>query len=275
MKKRKRNRPERRKSSSSPQRAGMEEVLQVIESTCEAKGWQPNLESLDRQSWRYATISVKRATHSGTVTGILEITVADGVQVHAEKTSFYGHGFSDLYEAVTIELGRLPWLVSKDKSSQAPQAPTAPLEQLNAMLLNFHTVAHQLTQRQRGRPPFLIQDEYDVQDLLHALLRVTFDDVRAEEVVPSYAGSSSRLDFLIKGEGIVIEAKMASEKLRDKQLGEQLIIDIKRYQAHPDCRTLVCLVYDPFKVLKNPAGIRNDLSGKHENLNVRVIIVPA
>jgi REase_DpnII-MboI len=32
-----------------------------------------------------------------------------------------------------------------------------------------------------------IKDEYDVQDLLHAILRAFFDDVRPEEFVPSYA----------------------------------------------------------------------------------------
>ena len=52
-----------------------------------------------------------------------------------------------------------------------------------------------------------IKDEYDVQDLLNALLRLNFDDVRPEEYTPSYAGSSTRVDFLLKKEKIVIEVK--------------------------------------------------------------------
>ena len=92
--------------------------------------------------------------------------------------------------------------------------------------------------------------------------------------MPSYAGGASRIDFLLKSEKIVVEVKMTSDKLRDKQIGEQLIIDIKRYEAHPDCRTLVCFVYDPDKNLRNPAGIRNDLTGKHGKVDARVIIVP-
>ena len=33
--------------------------------------------------------------------------------------------------------------------------------------------------------PLSVTDEYDVQDLFHAILLLHFDDVRAEEVTPS------------------------------------------------------------------------------------------
>jgi REase_DpnII-MboI len=52
-----------------------------------------------------------------------------------------------------------------------------------------------------------MKDEYDVQDSLHALLKLHFDDVRREEWTPSYAGSQSRMDFLLKREKIVVETK--------------------------------------------------------------------
>lgn len=120
----------------------------------------------------------------------------------------------------------------------------------------------------------MIEDEYDVQDLLHAVLRGRYDDVRPEEYSPSYAGSSSRIDFLLKDEQIVIEVKMASEKLRDGKVGEQLIVDIERYKEHPDCRTLFCLVYVPNHELRNPAGLEGDLSGEREGLDVVVMVVP-
>ena len=45
----------------------------------------------------------------------------------------------------------------------------------------FHIVAKQLTRRSEGRSTIVISDEYDVQDLMHALLRLFFDDVRPEE----------------------------------------------------------------------------------------------
>lgn len=71
----------------------------------------------------------------------------------------------------------------------------------------FHRVARQLRSRHNGRSTLEIEDEYDVQDLLHALLQLHFDDIRAEEWTPSYAGKSARVDFLLKKEKIVIEVK--------------------------------------------------------------------
>jgi glucan phosphorylase len=64
-------------------------------------------------------------------------------------------------------------------------------------LKRFHLVARQLRERHNERSTLQIEDEYDVQDLLHALLKINFEDVRAEEVCPSYAGGSSRVDFLL------------------------------------------------------------------------------
>lgn len=119
----------------------------------------------------------------------------------------------------------------------------------------------------------MITDEYDVQDLLHAVLRGLFDDVRAEEYSPSYAGRSSRLDFLLKQQQTVIETKMANANLKDKQIGEQLIVDIKRYQQHPSSKRLICFVYDPGGNIKNPGGLEADLSGIHDKLEVKVIVV--
>src|SRR5439155_9310984 len=80
----------------------------------------------------------------------------------------------------------------------------APLELIKLICRRFHIVARQLGHRRQNRPTLEVIDEYDVQDLLHALLRLHFDDIRPEEWTPSYAGKSSRMDFLLKPEQIVI-----------------------------------------------------------------------
>jgi hypothetical protein len=138
----------------------------------------------------------------------------------------------------------------------------------------FHLVARQLRSRHDNRETLDVEDEYDVQDLLHALLTLEFDDIRPEEWTPSYAGSGSRVDFLLKQEQIVIEAKKTRKGLGAKEIGEQLIVDIQRYQSHPDCRTLICFVYDPDGRIANPRGIENDLNREHNGLGVEVIIAP-
>lgn len=139
----------------------------------------------------------------------------------------------------------------------------------------FHLAAKQLQQRQRGRAPFEIADEYDVQDLLHALLRLHFDDVRAEEWTPSYGGGSSRMDFLLKPEQIVVEAKMTRAGLGAREVSDQLTIDAVRYKEHPDCKTLICCVYDTSGQIKNPRGVERDLAKLSGNgLEVICIITP-
>lgn len=149
-----------------------------------------------------------------------------------------------------------------------------PVQIVEHICNRFHLVARQLRCRHGDRDTLAIEDEYDVQDLLHALLTMEFDDIRSEEWTPSYAGSGARVDFLLKQERIVIEAKKTRKGLGAKEVGEQLMIDIQRYQVHPDCRTLVCFVYDPEGRIGNPRGLENDLNGQHNDLEVRVMIVP-
>ena len=127
------------------------------------------------------------------------------------------------------------------------------------ILRRFDHAVRPLQGRQRGRTDFKIADEYDVQDLVHAILRLHFEDVRPEEWSPSYAGSSSRIDFLLKREQVVVEVKMTRANLRDREVGEELAVDVIRYRAHPDAKVLVCFVYDPEHEVKNPRGIEDDL----------------
>jgi hypothetical protein len=148
------------------------------------------------------------------------------------------------------------------------------LETIKLIINRFHQVARQLRKRYSDRETIEIEDEYDVQDLFHALLKLYFNDIRPEEYTPSYAGSSSRVDFLLKSEKIVIEIKKTRKNLKAKELGEQLIVDIARYHSHPDCKHLICFAYDPEGRIANPVGIENDLSKKVDNINVSVFINP-
>jgi hypothetical protein len=138
----------------------------------------------------------------------------------------------------------------------------------------FHLFAQQLLDRHAGRETVRIVDEYDVQDLMHGLLKFHFDDVRAEEVTPGVAGKSGRMDFLLKPERLAVETKMTRRNLGQKEVGDELIIDMKRYRSHPDYRTLVCLVYDPSGHCHAPAALENDLSSVEGDFRTCVIVCP-
>ncbi len=145
-----------------------------------------------------------------------------------------------------------------------------PVENVMLILQRFHTVVQEMQRRRDKRDTLKINDEYDVQDLLRALLKVFFDDVRLEEWTPTYAGAASKMDFLLKQEGIVIETKF---DLNDKDIGDQLLVDISRYREHPNCRTLICFVYDPRRAVRNPKGLERDLSKRSDDhLDIKVFV---
>lgn len=265
----------KRQESLAGQKRAFQEVLDVIEDTCNVKGWRYYLDSYDSKYYKYATVIVKKDVSktsytSDEIVGQFNITVDDGVKVSYTNTSFHSYGLRDLQSSIMAELGRLPWLESNKKKS----GPDPDKERIYNLISRFHLVSTQLRRRYSSRPTIKIDDEYDVQDLFHALLKIYFDDVRPEEYSPSRGGASSRLDFLLKKEQIVVEVKMASEKLTDKKIGEQLIIDIERYREHPDCNVLICFVYDPEMQIRNPIGLEKDLSRKEGDLEVRVLVVP-
>ena len=144
---------------------------------------------------------------------------------------------------------------------------------LENIFTKFHKIARQLKTRHAQRSTLEISDEYDVQDLLHALLLLYFDDVRPEEWTPSYAGGAVRADFLLKECKIFIEVKKTRPSMTPKILGEELIVDREKYKSHPDCEKLYCFVYDPEGHLGNPAGIIRDLEEGQEDF-IKVFICP-
>ncbi len=138
----------------------------------------------------------------------------------------------------------------------------------------FPLFAKQLLVRHDHRSTIEMTDEYDVQDAMHALLRLHFDDVRPEEVAPSYAGSSSRMDFLLKREKVVVEVKMTRKGLGQKAVANQLIEDKERYRTHPDYKTLICFVYDPQGFCDNPVALESDVSQGSADFQVVVVVSP-
>jgi hypothetical protein len=67
------------------------------------------------------------------------------------------------------------------------------------------------------------------------------------------------MDFHLQEVGAVIETKMTRKGLNAKKLGEELLIDIARYQNHQHCKSLYCIVYDPEQRIQNPRGLEADI----------------
>lgn len=207
------------------------------------------------------------------------ITAKDLAVIILQRTFTAQNTYDDLADAGLI-LQATDAIIDRTINARVEETWGAPRNRQAAQALvrriceRFPVVANTLACRHDNRATLTITDEYDVQDLLETLLKLHFTDVRPEEWTPSYAGNASRMDFLLKPEQLVVEAKMTRNSLGQKELVSQLAVDILRYQAHQDCRTLLCFVYDPAGQCASPQALENDLTKEHGNLNVIVIVQP-
>jgi len=138
------------------------------------------------------------------------------VSVKQVRNDWYGNNCRELNAKIAflktlkddIEKNPEFWggVLSKNKTIQKALSQPGVISSINIVrkiCSRFHLVTKQLRDHRReNRNTIIIEDEYDVQDLLHALLKIFYDDIRPEEWTPSYAGGSSRMDFLIKNEKI-------------------------------------------------------------------------
>jgi hypothetical protein len=171
-----------------------------------------------------------------------------------------------------------------NQSSISNSFKTENLAIIERICNRFHLFATQLQIRHKirngngKRPTLEITDEYDVQDLFHSLLKLYFDNITPEEPIPNFAGRPSRVDLFLPEEETFIEIKKTRQGLGDKELREQLIVDIAQYKQHKGWKTLICFVYDYQEGteprIKKPRAIEKDLSGLREGLDVKVFIRP-
>lgn len=205
--------------------------------------------------------------------------------IHLDNVRIQQFLLSDLNSVgLTSKSGQVDWLKSKIqklidvldisfKNNLDPNMSTSNFF-IENLFLKFHQVVRQLRKRHDNSETLDVQNEYDVQDLLHSLLRIYFDDIISEENAPSYAGVHSRMDFILPQEKIAIETKMTRKGLDRKKLVSELNDDIVFYQTHPNCNLLYILVYDPEEKIENPRGVESELNKKHNELDVKLFIVP-
>ena len=144
-------------------------------------------------------------------------------------------------DAILQQLNGLFQIIQKNFVNTDSTGGKPTIKDLENIFNRFTRVVRQLRSRHDNRETLTIKDEYDVQDLLHALLVLHFDDVRAEEWTPSYAGGCERMDL--------------------------------KYKVHPDCKQLYCFIYDPDGYLGNSSAIKNDLEKNHQGF-VKIFIRP-
>lgn len=159
----------------------------------------------------------------------------------------------------------------KDRGENIEKTATNKIE---LIFERFDKIIQQLDERSRGREPLKINDEYDLQYLLQAILRLYFDDVRDESYLKQHAGVSPRIDFLIENEEIGIETKRLGENRSPKEIAGEVAEDKELYRDDSDVDTLLFFLYDPTRLFNNPAEYEKDLSEDSRSLETRVTVMP-
>ena len=162
----------------------------------------------------------------------------------------------------------------QEPAPQSPQAESDPVELVKTLCGRFHSVARQLRLRGEYRATLNVEDEFDAQDLLHALLRVQFDDIGTDEWTPSYSSGAPRTTFLMNDSRMAVIVKKTRPGLTANDLTDQLRIDAEQYRSHDRCALLLCFIYDPEGRIGNPRGLEANLTSVSDSFVIDVLVTP-
>jgi hypothetical protein len=161
-------------------------------------------------------------------------------------------------------------------SSRTLAAPEPDVELVVRVCQRLPQTARILANRSRkGKQPFDISDEYDVQDLLHGVLRGYLKYSVQEDPLPKVAGAkSSRIDISIEELGVLIEVKYVHGPDNQKRIFEEYSQDLVLYTKWPHLKTLIFLIYNSGD-LRDPEafgklGGKQDVEGKR--FDVRMVL---
>ena len=146
-----------------------------------------------------------------------------------------------------------------------------------SVLKTFPDVVSRLKYRRKNKVPLDVNDEYDVQDILYAMLKGPFSTLQYEDSMPKDGITSARADFVIHDLNTYIEAKYISKKGREKGIQDECMLDIRKYGIQEDCYKMIFFIYDPNKCIDNQfafrASLEKDRVIKGKEIEVIILIV--
>ena len=115
---------------------------------------------------------------------------------------------------------------------------------------------------------FYIENEYDLQRLMLAVLSAVFPDARTESVQDS-GHHAVRKDIVVDSQSAVIELKCTHRGSIERQISEEIASDM----VHYNCDRLYFYILDKAGVIKNPLSFKRAYEKKRiDDRSVRVII---
>jgi hypothetical protein len=120
-----------------------------------------------------------------------------------------------------------------------------PLERVLVICSRLQYAAQALVDRREKHTELPMSDEYDVQDLLVAVLRASFRLTIEEQFLEKLANAKSgKVDVVLKDYGIVVEIKFARESKDQSKFAKAFAEDVQLYAKWPQLKHLIFLVYN-------------------------------
>lgn len=177
--------------------------------------------------------------------------------------------YNTFYDFFTVEYsGNIDYFEEEGPAS-AGHSATLHIKQI---FNRFSEVVIPLKKRRGDREPLTMDDEANVQYLLHGLLKLHFDDVRREPYTERHSSVSPRIDFLVQNETIGIEVKRASPTRQERALRNELSEDKEQYRADVNIDTFLIFVYDPEKQIENKAEFEDSFRQDAPQMKTEVIV---
>ena len=148
-------------------------------------------------------------------------------------------------------------------------------KQLLEILNNFYLFLENLTERkphksggiqQEQLDVLKIKNEYDVQHLLYACIKLFYPMARAE-VSEDTGYGTVRTDIFLDSEH-VIEIKCTRKNMKLKKLTEEIEADMVHYSAG----NIYFFLYDKEKIIENPMVFKKSYEEKLKDKRVHIII---
>lgn len=113
-----------------------------------------------------------------------------------------------------------------------------------------------------------IENEYDLQHLIYAVLKPLYPDIRKEVSEDSGIGTV-RIDLKIPCLEVSIEGKCTRTSMSLKKLTEEIEADIVHYKD----KNIIFFVYDRAKLIQDKLNYENHFNGVFDGKNVNIIIL--
>jgi hypothetical protein len=125
-------------------------------------------------------------------------------------------------------------------------------EMIERVLGRFDLAAQAVGKRKRAGKEtacYDCADEYDVQDLLFAMLKPIIRDLEREDLTRKVSGDSGRTDLSSQEYGLIIEVKRIRDEKHADRVAAECRERVMRYGEADGLRDLFFFVYDPARLI--------------------------